>query len=603
MSIFSKIIEASEAALDGYIAKAKSSISNEEMAERKGMIEVGFPDEQQYGYKERTSLVGPGILKNMARKDSIVIAILNTRLAQIAAFCKPQKDKYSQGWDVVPNEPADISGEEKMRLADPSLDDEARAQLKHELDQKRQKLKEKQDKDIAKIKEFITHCGMPAEETDTTYKRWDFERWVKSIVWDRLVYNYSATELVPTKDGDTLHHFYPVSAGTIRFVSSESANLYQKMLEPIIADRKKLQKRFDSTKPFRYVQIIRGKVMAAFTEDELIFEAAHPTVDPEDNGYAPGELELLIQIVTAHLFAEAHNRNFFTQGIGTKGILHIKGDNISRGQLEAFKRQWFNQVVNTRNSFRPPIIGMAEDVKWVSLAQTNREMEFEQWMNYLIRISCAIYQIDPAEINFDISKVGPSTLNEGNNEERLRSSRDKGLKPLLDYVENLLNNNILCYWNKDLNSKYKFKFVGFDAETRQQEIDRLEKETRVWKTLNEARVEMGFPPVEAGDLVLNATFTQYLAQKQMAEQQQAMQDQQRDMAGQDPNNPEGNPDENTDDMSEVVDQIDAAISSADAETDEKDQQADKEAKTKAQEETKKSLTPTVIEYFTEKDEE
>lgn len=590
MSIFNKVVQAGEAYLDGVIAKARTE--HTEGAERKSFIELGYPDEQQYGYKERTGLMGPGVLKNMARKDSIVIAIINTRIAQLAPFSKQQKDKYSPGWVVVAKKPADLSDDDKASLADPALDEEAYNQLKFELDEKRQKLKAAQDKDIEKIADFVLHCGMPGDETDTTHKRWDFDKFIKAIVWDRLVYNYSAIELIPTKDGESLHHFYPVSSGTIKYVSEQSSNVYQKMIKDLAAEPSHTEKRFDTKKPYRYVQVVRGKIVAAFTEDELIFEPATPTIDPEDNGYAPGELELLVQIVTAHLFAEAHNRNFFTQGIGTKGILHIKGDNINRAQLEAFKRQWFNQVVNSRNAFRPPIIGMADDVKWVSLAQSNREMEFEQWMNYLIRIACAIYQIDPAEINFDISKTNTSTLQEANNEEKLKSSRDKGLRPLLDYVENLVNNHILRYWNPKLADKYEFKFVGFQAESRSQEIDRLEKETKVWKTLNEARIEMGHPPIEDGDIVLNATFTQFKQMKLTAEQQAD-----QGAMGGEPGMEGGGEEGGGADLGSLNDDIDRILSEADREVGASSKAEEKEAKEAEKEKAVEKSQPAVIEYY------
>src|SRR5690606_7678627 len=110
--------------------------------------------------------------------------------------------------------------------------------------------------------------------------------------------------------------------GTIKLISDRAAAQYKKMFQQEENRRKALDIRFDPNKPLRYAQVVRGKIVAAFTEDELTFEPATPTTDPEDNGYAPGELEYLIHIVTAHLYAEAHNRNFFTQGIGTKGILH-----------------------------------------------------------------------------------------------------------------------------------------------------------------------------------------------------------------------------------------------------------------------------------------
>lgn len=594
MGIMSKIQEATEAYLDGVIEKAKTKPADPaagEYAERKALVDLSYPDEQQYGYKEKTGLVGSGVLKNMSRKDSIVRAVINTKLAQIDPFTEYQKDKYSPGWIIDPVEPADVSDDEKLELSDPALDDESRKQKQHELDLKREKIKQKQKKDVEKIKEFVMHCGMPAEEADTTYRRWDFPKFVNTIVQDRLTYYYSAIELIPTKAGDNLHHFYPVSAGTIKYVSTQSAEQYTKMMEPVIQERSKLKKRFDPNKPFRYVQVVRGKIVAAFTEDELIFEPASMTVDPEDNSYSTGELEMLLTIVTAHLYAEAHNRNFFTQGIGTKGILHIKGDNLSRAQLEAFKRQWFNQVVNSRNAFRPPIIGMADEVKWVELAQSNKDMEFDNWMNYLIKITCAIYQIDPAEINFDISKTATSTLQEANNEERIKASKDKGLRPLLKYVENIMNNHILVYWDKNLAAKYKFKFVGFDAESRKQEQERLQKETQVWKTLNEARIEMGKQPLENGDIVLNATFTQYIAQKQQQEQaeQQAMM---QGMPG------EGeNPDEQVEPES-IGGEIDSLAEELTDSLDEQDQQKEDQ---KA-EEAKKSEAPQVIEYFIKKDE-
>jgi len=607
MGILSKIREAGEAYLDGVIEKSRTSSAKESEADvpRKGVIDLSYPEDEQYGYKERPGMVGAQILKSMGRKDSVVRAIINTRLAQVKPFTKPQKDRYSEGWIVQAKKPADLSDEDKISLADPELqkDPEAYEQKKFELERKLVSLKAKEDKDKEEISEFLKHSGMSSSETDTTHKRWDLDKTVAAIVEDRLIYNYMAIELIPTKDGTKLHHYYPMSAGTIKYVSQRAAEQYQKLLQQETMRRDAMQKRFDPSKPLKYVQVVRGKIVAAFTEDELIFEPATPTVDPEDNGYAPGELEYLINIVTAHLYAEAHNRNFFTQGIGTKGILHIKGDNISRAQLEAFKRQWFNQVVNTRNAFRPPIIGMADDVKWVPLAQTNKEMEFEAWMNYLIKICCAIYQIDPAEINFDISKNATATIGNQNNEEKLKNSKDKGLRPLLDMIESVINNHILRYWKPDLADKYEFKFVGFQAESKQQEIDRLQKEVQVYKTLNEARIEMGKAPIENGDVVLNATYTQYLAQKQMAEQA---------AGGMDPNNPDGGPDGQGDqqpneadqgmstDMQDLSEAIDQAVGEAGDQFDkEAKDKADKE-KAAAKEDTKKSEA-AVIEYYLKKE--
>lgn len=599
-TILSKMLQAGEAALDSYLAKAKSNIKKDEddqLYDRRGMLTLDDSSEQQAGWIEKRGLVGPEMLKNMARKDSIIVAIRRTRISQTGLFSKYQKDRYSPGWIINPKKPADISEDDKLSLADPSIinDDEAREALKFELDKKRAKLLQAQEKDIEKIKQFIAHCGSDSEDASGHEGRFDFPKLMSVMVDDRLTYNYCAIEIIPTKDRSSISCFYPVSAGTIRYATKNSSKRYKEMLKKQFAAEGK--EFYDDGKDFKYVQVVRGRVVAAWTEDQLIFEAAMPTVDPEDMGYSPGELEQLIQIITAHLYAEAHNRNFFTQGLGTKGILHIKGENVNRAQLEAFKRQWFNQVVNTRNAFRPPIIGIADDVKWVELAQSNKDMEFDNWMHYLIRICCAVFQIDPAEINFDISKVSSSTLNESNNEEKIKSSKDKGLKPLLDYIENIMNNEILRRWDKKLADKYEFKFVGLDAESRKEEMERLKGETQTWKTINEARIEMGKAPIEDGDIILAAAYTQYKQMKDQAQkEQQGMGDEQ---AGQEAEQMNQDADQNAQDLEadnqKYVSDLNSAIEQAHAgiENDKKQQEKkdliNEKEKAKA-ENTKKSVT-------------
>lgn len=606
MGILNKSFQVFDTWLDSKLKKAEQTNSSAAY-ERRGLVEIEYGSEQQWGWKEKRGLVGPGVLKNMARKDSIIYSIIQTRMNQVSQFAQPQKDKYSPGFKVVPDVPAELDRDEKLKLADPELDDESYSALKYEMDQKLAKIQKEQDDDIKKINDFILHCGIDPYETDTTYKRCDFDRCVRLWVYDRLVYNYTATEFVPTKAGD-LHHWYPVSAGTIRYVSRRSAERYKETVEDALKQKfARMTKDSDNDnqvvpynekadKPFRYVQVVRGRVEAAWTEDELIYLAGNPTIDPEDNGYGPGELEAMLQIVTAHLYAEAHNRNFFTQGLGTKGILHIKGENISRAQLEGFKRQWFNQLASSRNAFRPPVIGMADEVKWVELSQSNKDMEFDNWMHYLIRIAAAAFQIDPSEINFDISKVQASTLNESSNEQRLKQSRDKGLRPLLDYIENIVNRHILPKWDKVLAKKYKFKFVGLDAETRQQEAERLDKETQVWKTVNEARIEQGLAPLDEHDIIRDANVNQYLQMKMQNEEQAdaALQGDQNEEAI---TQTEEELDQGDQDFEKRLDEIDKEVEK-EIQTEQKASSKEEKTQENSQQETKKA-NPTIVEYYME----
>lgn len=595
---FSKVRQAAEGFLDQYIEKAQTNSNTEGAWSRKGLLHVDYATDQQAGWIEKRGLVSSGVLKNMARKDSAVIAVILTRLSQVSAFAQPQKDRYSPGFKIQPKVPLEMSREDKIKLADPNLSDEERAQIKYEALKRISEEQAKQEEDMDRMKDFILHCGMPKSEMETDKKRVDFDKFVKLITMDTLTYNFSAIEKIPQKghqkhDDWKLHSFYPVSAGTVKHLSKKSAMFYEQYL------RKKAEERGDEfmktpDEPYCYGQVVQGRVVAAWTHSEMAFEPRIPSVDPEDNGYPPGELELLIQLVTAHLYAEAHNRNFFTQGLGTKGLLHIKGESISQAQLEGFKRQWYSQVINSKNAFRPPIIGLADDVKWVQLAGNNKDMEFDNWMHYLIRMLCAIYQIDPGEINFDISKVNSSTLNETSNEQRIKQSRDKGLKPLLDYIENIINRHILQAWDSDLAEKYEFKFVGLDAETREQEAKRLKEEVETWKTYNEARIEMGKEPIEDGDVIGAAVFTQY---KQMMEQ--------AEMGGMDGQGGEGGPNEQAPEHTEEMDtEHDDILSDLESELEGMEKEAKVEADRKKtmeekqkKEETTKKAFPVKVEYY------
>lgn len=596
MSFFSKIKQVGEIYLDSVIEKAETS--RKTPYERKALTDLDYIGESsEQGFVERGSLIGPEVQKSMARKDSIIASIIQTRVNQIVTFSVPQKDRFSAGYCVRPNKMADLTAEEKLELDDPELQasPEAFAAKKHDLNVLKMKRQEVQKEDMDKIHKFLKFCGWDKYEIDPD-KRIDFEKWLRISVRDRMVYNHLATELIPTKDKSRLHNFKPASAGTIRRVNKKSAKLYtQQIIKQLETAGRDYDAKALADDPFRYVQKVNGIVRSAWRPSELVFETANPTVDPYDRGYGFGEMEMLIHIITSHLYAEAHNRNFFTQGIGTKGILHIKGENISRTQLESFKRQWFNQLANSKNAFRPPVIGMADEVKWIQLAQSNREMEFESWMHYLIKITCAIFQIDPAEINFDIVRSNTSSLNESNNETRLKSSRDKGLKPLLMFLQRILNHFILPAWDEDLASKYTFEFVGLDAESRTEEIERFQKESLTYKTINEIRTEAGYGPIEEGDIILSGAYTQLLQAKQMEGAEAPVEEEvEEDEEGVSLDDlMEGNDPDISDDLDDLFEGMDETA----AANAEESKEAEKED---SKEETKKAM---VVEYYMDEDNE
>lgn len=54
-----------------------------------------------------------------------------------------------------------------------------------------------------------------------------------------------------------------------------------------------------------------------------------------------------------------------------------------------------------QNSHRVPVIN-GIDLEWIDLQKNNRDMEFNEWLKFLIIISCAVYRMDPTELGFNL---------------------------------------------------------------------------------------------------------------------------------------------------------------------------------------------------------
>jgi hypothetical protein len=104
------------------------------------------------------------------------------------------------------------------------------------------------------------------------------------------------------------------------------------------------------------------------------------------------------------------------------------------------------------------------------------------------------------------------------NEAQQKVSKDRGLQPLLRFVQNTVNEEIIWEMDED----YEFLFVGLDARSESEAIELRMKELQSYKTLNEIRREADeLEPVEHGDTVMNPTYIGLKNQLAMQAQQQA----------------------------------------------------------------------------------
>lgn len=456
------------------------------------------------GYKEKYGIIDYTKCRQITYADPIVASIVQTRLNQLAAFSKPQSDKYKVGYKIV-------------------LRDTDRPPT--EAEKKRAK----------EIEQFIYNCGVPEnfEDTPDLRRRDSFETFMRKIGRDSLTFDQINFEIIPRNDGKP-YQFQAVDGATIRVMpdKKETAERQSGEYKPekIYTNdfgTSKIFKEFEPKSP-KFAQVINGVVRHTYDEWEMAFGVRNPRTDILSTGYGYSEIEMLVTTITSHMNAETYNRKFFSQGSTIKGVMTFEG-NVPPDQLEAFRRQWYQQVTGVNNSWRTPIMALGKDSKlnWTSLHSTNREMEFGKWLEYCIKTICGVFQIDPIEIGFDISKQGSGAsggsggLGNGNQAERMNFSKDKGLLPLLTFIASLLNDYIV----HRIDPNFTLEFVGLNGSTEKDDLDRAVQQVKAYKTINEIRAEHDLDPLPSfeeiknpGDVVLDPSLLNFITSQIAAAQ-------------------------------------------------------------------------------------
>ena len=97
------------------------------------------------------------------------------------------------------------------------------------------------------------------------------------------------------------------------------------------------------------------------------------------------------------------------------------------------KHQFIANGILNHNSHKIPVFS-GIDLEWIDLQSNNKDMEFQQWMEFLIIMLCSVFTIDPSELGYQFQKQAQIFGQQGQ-KERIQHSKKKGLKPLLLFFE------------------------------------------------------------------------------------------------------------------------------------------------------------------------
>jgi len=366
-------------------------------------------------------------LRMMASRVDIIQAMIQTRVHQVVPFARfyREDDNNPLGVRFVRNDG------ERLTKAD--------------------------QKEIARLEALIESSGAT---TDPLERRWNqrlrtFPGFVAAMIADTLTADACPIETVRARSGKLLG-WHNLDFTTIRLAFEDG---------------------YEGNDAIVGVQIdpLTRQPFVGFERDELIYEVRNPRSSIYLGGYGDAELEHFVRAATAYLNLFAMNSTFVDKKAIPRGFFTLFGDYNQRQVLD-LQQKWQLLLSGASNQWNIPIMVARSKTEggaaWTPIDNmAEAEMFMVRFLTFLVSLGCAFFGLAPEELNFESFSVHTSSLSGKDTTEKLQSSRDRGLIPLMLFWIGLVNDNLVS----QLTTKYRLTPVGLfpEDEARKHERQKL----------------------------------------------------------------------------------------------------------------------------------
>lgn len=453
------------------------------------------------GTRTKQNMLSYSTLRNMAKVPAIA-AIINTRLNQVARFSRRPRFEGDLGFKIGFKNP-------------------------------QQKMSKAAQQRAFQLEEFFLKTG----SWSNPQRNDNFNQFLRRITRDTLTLDAMAWENVLTRAGEVTDIF-AVDAATIELLptapvsAAYTAPEYQKTTD------------YNEPDPITYVQRVEGRIAAEYSRKELAYCIRNPRTELEYSDFGMSELENLVEIVTGIINGVRYNTSYFSYNSLPQGVLEFIGK-YEDEDFEAFERHWKNLTSGAQGKWAVPVMGMEEGsgFKFTPFKSSNQDMQFNEFLEFLFNISCAVYQIDPNEVGFKSWTSSSGMSQSDNTKEKIDSSKDKGFVPLMHFLSDAFNQNIIDL----IAPEFAFYWTGLDDEEEKRKAERLKDDVNMGiLTVAEVREQRGLP-VPADAKWMHAPANAVLIQAYMAQVQPEAENTADDELEDDP------PDEDKEDLEKSLD--------------------------------------------------
>jgi hypothetical protein len=296
-----------------------------------------------------------------------------------------------------------------------------------------------------------------------------FQKWLAATVRDTLTFDAIAL-WTDMDNGGKVKRFAGLPAGNIRLTTKQGYDGNPNVFAVAVDDG--------------------GRVIQAFTRNELTFYTRNPRFDPQVFGYGYSEVEIAMRLIAGFQGAIDLNVDMFMKNSTPNGIVTISGGTVTQRQLDVLTRLFSNMKRGISKAWALPVMGLADKAKLeihdLSRVKGN-EAYYKEWMNMLAGAFCTVYRFPVKRLGYRISGTHRDTEPAPDPAPAKMDETDPGLSPLLGHFETLINEYLI--WTRWPHLELQFCGKSPAEDGREYEARSLAR------TYAEKRKEAGLPPL------------------------------------------------------------------------------------------------------------
>lgn len=421
-------------------------------------------------YKVKLGNVPNSIIKMIRSNEELIGGvIIPTRQMQLSLFARPRANRFDVGFELnfKPHVYSEYS-EEQINS------------MKKDI--------------IPKLREILLNCGSN-EGVDDKEKR-TLSQFIMEITEDFMSSGWFASEVRKNKNGE-FHSFRGVDALTVYFAqpqkpSSREADNLRRQTEDLLnrLNGTNIKTSRFMNDEYSWVQVIEGIPRQVFTDDELIVWQMRPTLDIDKRGYPISPVERILQSITTHINLTTQNKMFFLNGKAAKNIMVFQGEDLEETDISMIRNQMSAHINSSNAAHRMPVFGIGKDdsINVIPLDGGGRDMEFQYLADLNKRMIFAAYQMSPDEVaalSYLSKGTNSQAMSESNNEYKLISAKDTGLRPILLSLEDFFNERLLPKINQEWSKLIRINFAGLDSDSPEKEATRLQQDSNLYLSMDD----------------------------------------------------------------------------------------------------------------------